>query len=528
MFVPLTPLSFKQRAVRLYGSKPCSVDGERRFTYTDFDLRTRRLAARLRAAGLQPGERVAYLAYNSEELLEGYYGVLEAGGVLLPLNVRLTPHELAYILDDAGVSFVLVDPDFVSIYESIDRLMNLRPTVIWLGATPEARDEPAYEQWIGAIDPAEVDVAAIDENALAELFYTSGTTARPKGVMLTHRSLYLPALNVLTTFPADDSEVQLHTIPLFHVNGWGVPQLLTAVGGSHVMMRKFDPVAALQLIQQEHVTRFYAVPTMMTILLNHPRIHETDLSSMRFIKIGGAPAPAEMISRAEAAFGCRVIAGYGLSETSPVITLAVPKASLAGEDDETRYRRQASTGLPLVGVELDIVDDRGNPLPWDGSSEGEIVVRSNVVMEGYWNDSDATQRAMWDGWFHTGDVATIDPEGYVLIVDRKKDIIISGGENISSVEIEKTLYECPQVLESAVIAVPDEQWGEVPLALVTVRPGASVTSEELASFCRDRLASFKVPKAFEFVDELPKGGTGKILKARLREHYWQSMAKRVN
>jgi fatty-acyl-CoA synthase len=208
--------------------------------------------------------------------------------------------------------------------------------------------------------------------------------------------------------------------------------------------------------------------------------------------------------------------------------LAVSKKSLEGEGDDTRYRRQASTGLPLIGVELDIVDDEGVPLPWDGRHEGEIVVRSNVVMEGYWNDPEGTATALRGGWFHTGDVATIDPEGYVLIVDRKKDIIISGGENISSVEIEKALYECPSVLESAVIAVPDEQWGEVPLAIVTFRPGKSATAKELESFCRERLALFKVPKRFEFVEELPKGGTGKILKARLREKYWQSLAKHVN
>lgn len=528
MFVPLTPLSFKRRAVRLYGSKLCCVDGEHRFTYLDFDLRTRSLAGSLRAAGLRPGDRVAYLSYNSFELLEGYYGVLEAGGVLLPLNIRLTPSELAFIFDDAGVSFALVDPDFARLYEGIEQEIERRPAVVWLGQPPAGRGEPSYESWIetpGAVDPI---ITVPDENAVAELFYTSGTTARPKGVMLTHRNLYLHALNVLATFPADDRDVQLHTIPLFHVNGWGVPQLLTAVGGTHVMMRKFDPLAALGLIARERVTRFYAVPTMMTMLLNHPAIDAVDLGSMKFIKIGGAPAPPDMIRQAEEAFGCLVIAGYGLSETTPVITLAVPKDSLRGEEDAFRYRRQASTGLPLVGVDLEIVDADGVPLPWDGHHEGEIVVRSNVVMEGYWNDPAGSELALRDGWFHTGDVATIDPEGYVLIVDRKKDIIISGGENISSVEIEKVLYECPAVLESAVIAVPDQVWGEVPLALVALRPGQRLTSEELAAFCRERLATFKVPKSFQFVDELPKGGTGKILKARLRAEYWQSMSKRIN
>jgi fatty-acyl-CoA synthase len=333
---------------------------------------------------------------------------------------------------------------------------------------------------------------------------------------------------LLVAVPADDRDIQLHTIPLFHVNGWGVPQLLTAVGGTHVMMRKFDPTSALELIERERVTRFYVVPTMMTLLLNHPGIADYDLSSMRFIKIGGAPAPPDMIRRAEQLFGGTVIAGYGLSETSPVITLAVPKKSLQGEDDEIRYARQASTGLPLVGVDLEIVDDAGDPLPWDGRHEGEIVVRSNVVMDGYWNDPESTAVSMRDGWFHTGDVATVDPEGYVLIVDRKKDIIISGGENISSVEIEKVLYQHPAVLESAVIAVPDEQWGEVPLAIVALRSGKTATAEDLTSFCRERLATFKVPKSFQFVDELPKGGTGKILKARLREPHWQQEAKRVH
>lgn len=528
MFVPLTPLSFKQRAVRLYGSKLCSVDGERRFTYTEFDRRTRRFASALRAHGLRTGDRVAYLAYNSSELLEGYYGVLEAGGVLLPLNIRLNPNELAYIFDDADVSFVLIDPDFLHVYEGIEQQLVRRPAVVWLGDAPANRDEPAYEHWIEAADPFEVVVSEIDENAVVELFYTSGTTARPKGVMLTHRNLYLHALNVLTTVAADDRDVQLHTIPLFHVNGWGVPQLLTAVGGTHVMMRKFDPGAALRLIEEEGVTRFYVVPTMMTMLLNHPLIGQCNLGSMRFIKIGGAPAPPDMIRRAEKAFECVVIAGYGLSETTPVITLAMPKNSLRGEDDETRYRRQASTGLPLVGVELEIVDDEGNSLPWDGKHEGEIVVRSNVVMEGYWNDPEGTAAAMRTGWFHTGDIATIDAEGYVLIVDRKKDIIISGGENISSVQIEQALYEHPAVLESAVIAAPDEQWGEVPFAIIALRAGESTTAEELTSFCHERLPSFKVPKRFEFVDELPKGGTGKILKARLREQHWQAMAKRVH
>ncbi|HEX6509800.1 MAG TPA: fatty acid--CoA ligase [Chloroflexota bacterium] len=528
MFVPLTPLSFKERAVRLYGHTLCVVDGDLRYTYGEFDRRTSCLASALRSAGLKSGDRVAYLAYNSAHLLEGYYGVLEAGGVLLPLNIRLTTEEFTYILNDAGASFVLADPDFAPLVEQIEPSFNRRPSLVWLGDVPAGRIEPEYEEWISSAPRDGSTPTEVDENGLAELFYTSGTTGRPKGVMLSHRSLYLHALNVLTAVPANDHDVQLHTIPLFHVNGWGVPQLLTAVGGTHVMMRKFDPGEALRLIEQEHVTRFYVVPTMMTMLLNHPDISRRDLSSMEFVKIGGAPASPEMIRRAELAFSCRVIAGYGLSETSPVITLAMPKHSLAFEDDEMRYRRQASTGLPLVGVEIEIVDGDGAQLPWDAKQEGEVVVRSNVVTDGYWNDPELSVSAIRDGWFHTGDMATIDPEGYVQIVDRKKDIIISGGENISSVEVELVLYEHEAVLESAVIAVPDEHWGEVPLAIVSMRPGKEATEEELIDYCRRRLAPFKVPKSVVFTEALPKGGTGKILKSRLRQPYWEGQTKQVH
>lgn len=526
MFVPLTPLSFKRRAVQLFGNRVGVVDGSERFTYAEFGQRTNRLANALLANGLQAGDRVACLAYNSYPLLEGYYGVIEAGGILLPINIRLTPDEIAYILNDAGVSYLLVDQDFVGLLESLESRLRRCPYVVWLSGRPEGRPEPMYDSWLddaSADPPPEVE---IDENAVAELFYTSGTTGRPKGVMLTHRNLYLHAMTILSRLIADESDVQLHSIPLFHVNGWGTPQYLTAVGGRHVMMRKFDPGEALRLIETEDVTRMLAVPTMLNMLLEHPDIDTRNLSSLRFINIGGAPAAPDMVRRAEAAFGCPVFAGYGLSETTPVLTVAVNKSYL--KDEEGRIERQASTGMPLLGVDLRIVDDVGNALPWDGQHEGEIVVRSNVVMKGYWGDEESTRAVLRDGWFHTGDIATVDSEGYVLIVDRKKDIIISGGENISSVEIEKVLYSHPGVLESAVVGVPDERWGEVPRALITLRADSTVTEAEILEFCRTRMAPFKAPKSVEFFTSLPKGGTGKILKARLREPYWSAQSKRVN
>jgi fatty-acyl-CoA synthase len=527
MFVPLTPLSFKRRAVQLYGSKVGVVDGDRRFTYAEFGERTQRLANALLTHGLEPGGRVAYLAYNSYPLLEGYYGVLEAGGILLPINIRLAPDEIAYILNDAGVSFLFVDGDFAPVVETILPALQRQPALVWLTARPSATAGPLYDELLAASSPSPPPEREIDENGVAELFYTSGTTGRPKGVMLTHRNLTLHALSCLVSLPVTARDVKLHTIPLFHVNGWGTPQYLTAMGGTHVMMRKFDAGEVLRLVERERVTRFLAVPTMLNMILNHPDLGTFDLSSLDLVNMGGAPCPPEMIRRAEALLGCRVFAGYGLSETTPVLTAAVDKMTLT-ETDEERVQRQATAGLPGVGIELRLAGPRDETLPWDGQTVGEITVRSNVVMHGYWRDPAATEAAIRDGWFHTGDVATIDSEGYVHIVDRAKDIIISGGENISSAEIEKALYEHPAVLESAVIPVPDEIWGEVPLALVVTRPGQTATQEELLTFCQGRLARFKVPKIIEFRETLPKGGTGKILKRELREPYWQGVEKRVH
>lgn len=528
MFVPLTPLEFKRRAVQLFGDKAGVIDGDRRFTYREFGGRTARLANALRERGLKQGDRVAYLAYNSYPLLEGYYGVLEAGGILLPLNIRLSPDEIAYILEDSGARFLLADPDFLPMICEVLPRLHPAPEIIWLGFTPEGRDEPEYEEVLGNASPEERAEPVTDENAVAELFYTSGTTGRPKGVMLTHRNLYLHALGNLIATGTQDKDVQLHTIPLFHVNGWGTPQSVTCVGGTHVMMRRFDPGEALRLIESEQVTQFYAVPTMLTMLLNHPDVGQRDLSSLRTITAGGAPIPPEMLRRTEQVLGCEVIAGYGLSETSPVLSHARTKHHLRDQSEELRITRQASTGLPVIGTEVRIVHEAGSVLPRDGEAVGEIQVRSNAVTAGYWNDDEATEAALSDGWFRTGDMATIDGEGYILIVDRKKDIIVSGGENISSVEIEKVLYEHPAVLEVAVIGVPDEQWGEVSMGLVALKPGASATADDLLAFCRQRLASFKVPQSIDFLESLPKGGTGKILKRELREPFWAGHGKRVH
>ncbi|MGH2403152.1 MAG: long-chain-fatty-acid--CoA ligase, partial [bacterium] len=477
---------------------------------------------------VKPGEVVSFMTYNTHHLLEGYYGVLQARAVLNPINIRLNPREIAYILNHAESRILCFHKDFVPMVDAMrEGLQTVRTFVVLEPDLALPFSAYEYETLLRGA-PAQAHDPVVDENEPAELFYTSGTTGKPKGVVLTHRSLYLHALFATISLRQVDDTVLLHVVPMFHVNGWGSPHTITASGGTHVMLRKIDPLEIFRLIQAERVTTVLGVPTIYNTLVNHPEIGRYDLSSLRIAVTGGAPASSVLIKAMEEKLGCEAIVGYGLTETSPVLSLARPKAHLSGESADQRRERRAKTGYAVVGVDVRVVDPQGRDVPPDGTSVGEIVARSNVVMEGYYKDPQATADAIRDGWFHTGDMATIDEEGYLLIVDRKKDIIISGGENISSVEVENTLFAHPAVFEVAVVAVPDDQWGEVPKALVVLKPGAQATETELIQFCRDRLAHFKAPKSVEFLESLPKGGTGKILKGELRERYWTGLVKRVH
>jgi fatty-acyl-CoA synthase len=520
MNLTLTPIRFMDRAKSLFGNKVGIVDGERRFTYGQFAERADRLSNALASVGVERGERIAWLGYNSHELLEAYYGVVQIPAVLLPLNIRLTPQELAYILKDSETVAVFYNRDFTPL---VDALRPQCPTVrryICIETDYEALLEGASAEFTPPED--------ITDDELAELFYTSGTTANPKGVMMTHRNLYLHALQVIGGLGVKESIVQLHTIPLFHVNGWGTPHTLTCMGARHVMTRRFDPGEVLELIQRERVTNFAMVPTMAIALINHPKLKEFDLSSLDYVAIGGAASPMELMKEVESKLGCRCYGGYGLTETVPVLTQSFIKHNLEGLPDEERWRRQAMAGYAMPGVELEIFDADDKPVPHDGVSVGEVVVRADNVMAGYWKLPEETERVMHSGWFHTGDMAIVDEEGYFLIVDRKKDIIISGGENIASIEIEKAVYSHTSVLECAVIPVPDDRWGEVPKAIVVLKPGEALTESQLIEHCRTKLPGFKTPKSIEFREALPKGGTGKILKRELREKYWQGYEKRVH
>jgi fatty-acyl-CoA synthase len=526
MFVPLTPIRCLHRALDLFPNKIGVVSGDRQFTYREFGERCGRLATALAGEGINPGDRVAYLSFNNHQLLEGYYGVIQARGVVVPLNVRLSPPELVTILNHSGARMLLFENDFAPLVEKLRPLCPDLEKYVTLNDQVSVADL-AYEDLIARGRPERADVLSFDENAVAELFYTSGSTGSPKGVMLSHRTLYLHALSVAGLMEDPKTVVDLHTIPLFHANGWGRPQSSTLLGLKQIMVRRFEPSLVFNLIQEHRATHMSLVPTMANALLNASDSDKYDLSSMRQIMIGGAAASPELIERMEKAFRCECIAGYGLTETAPVLTSARPKSIHAGSEHD-RLRRQAMAGWPIPNVQLRVVDLNMNDVPRDMKTIGEIVAFGDHVMDGYYKDPEGTAAVMSGPWFHTGDMAVWDEEGYVHIVDRKKEIIISGGENISSLEVEKAIFAHPDVFECAVVGAPDEKWGEVPAAIVVRKPGTNVTSDQLSEFLQERLGRFKLPRIIEFSDEpLPKTGTGKIRKLVLREKYWAGKAKRV-
>jgi fatty-acyl-CoA synthase len=527
MIVPLTPVRFLYRGADLFGKKVGIVSGAKRFTYAEFGGRCERLASGLQACGIKPGDRVAYLSFNNHQLLEGYYGVVMARAIVMPLNVRLTPAELIGILNHAGTRMLIFENDFAPLIDPLRKACPAIERFVTVDDKIPAADM-RYEELISAGRPERVDYTSFDENSIAELFYTSGSTGTPKGVMLSHRTLHLHGLAVATTYNPEDDPVELHTIPLFHANGWGRPQVATMLGLKQVLVRRFEPTTVFRLIQEERATSMSLVPTMANALLNAPDLGQYDFSSLKTINIGGAAASPELIERMERAFPCQVMAGYGLTETAPVATSARDKSTVVYKGDADRIHHRAMAGWPLPGCEIRVVDAHMQDVPRDMESIGEVVIRGDNVMDGYYKDPEGTAAVMTGAWLHTGDMAVWDEENYIHIVDRKKDIIISGGENISSIEVEKAIFAHPAVFECAVVAAPDATWGEIPVAFVVLKPGVKLTQDELCAFLHERIARFKMPRAVEFVEgALPKTGTGKIVKRALREKFWAGKDRRV-
>jgi fatty-acyl-CoA synthase len=369
-----------------------------------------------------------------------------------------------------------------------------------------------YERLLAAQPGTAPATPPVDERAPAELFYTSGSTGLPKGALLSHRGLYLHAVHSALTMGLSGEDVFLHTIPLFHVNGWGTPHFVTGLGGVHVLLPRFDAGEVLRLVEEHDVTRLFLVPAMARLVLDHPSRAERDVSSVRQVSIGGSAASPALLAEVEAAFGCPVICGYGMTESSPTLTRSLPKPGLPYTAEQ-----RATTGLPILGTDVRVLGDGDIEVPWDGTTVGEICARSNHVMIGYLDAPDATAAVLRDGWLRTGDLAVVDADGYITIVDRAKDLIVSGGENIASVEVEQALEAHPAVREAAVVGMPDPRWGEVPRAFVSLVDGADADEAALIAWVRDRLAPYKAPKAIVILAELPKGGTGKLQKQVLRD-----------
>jgi fatty-acyl-CoA synthase len=525
MNIPLTPLRFLRYSEQQFPRKTAVVCGDQRFTYAEFGDRVGRLAGALRGAGLKPGDRVAFLSLNCHRLLEAYFGVLEAGCILLPLNIRLAAPELTYILNDAGPAVLFLEEEFVSLVDSFRRDLHTVRTFHQLGGTPQTEwlSNQTYEQMLSSAAPHRRELMAVDEDSVAEIFYTSGTSASPKGVMLTHRNVYLHAMSIALQYQIGYEHVALHTIPLFHANGWGAAHTVTMMGGTHVMLPRFVPEEVFRLVERERVRALSLVPIMTAALVNSPARSRYDLSSLEWASVGGAASSPTLIREAEQAFGFTCFSGYGLTECSPSLANAELKPDMQCTPEE-RHVTQAMTGYPFPGCELRVVDAEDNDVPRDGVTMGEIIARSDGVMAGYWQQPEATAEAMRGGWLHTGDMAVIEENGYIRIVDRKKDIIVSGGENISSLDVEKVLVAHPDVSEVAVIPVADQKWGEVPKAIVVAKPGSRPTEAELIEFCRARLAHYKCPQSIEFCESLPKTATGKVLKRELRKKYQHGLA----
>ncbi|WP_376794539.1 acyl--CoA ligase family protein [Thermogemmatispora sp.] len=516
----LTPVSFLERSALVFPDKVAVVHGERRYTYRQFAERVWRLANQLRAAGLRKHDRVAFLSPNAPALLEAHFGVPAAGGILVAINTRLTSREIDYILKHSGSRFLFVDAELLPLVESLEL-----PGVEQVRIDDTGRPDDPYEQFLAAGSPEPPASWLEDEEETISINYTSGTTGNPKGVMYTYRGAYLNALGEVIETGMSSSSVYLWTLPMFHCNGWCFPWAVTAVGGRHVCLRKVDPGLVWDLLEQEGVTHYNGAPTVHIFIVNHPKAHRIERGVT--VTVAGAPPSPTLLAQMRR-LNMRPIHVYGLTETYGPYTVCEWHEEWSALPEEEQARLLARQGQGYVVAErARVVDDEMRDVPWDGQTMGEVLMRGNNVAKGYYENPEATEKAFAGGWFHSGDIAVWHPDGYIELRDRAKDIIISGGENISTIEVEQVVARHPAVLECAVIGIPDPTWGERPKAFVTLKPGQRATEQEIIEFCRQHLAHFKCPVAVSF-GELPKTSTGKIQKFVLREREWAGREKRIN
>jgi fatty-acyl-CoA synthase len=516
----LSPISFLKRTAYVMPDKTAVVHGERRYSYRQFDERVKRLASKLLKEGIKKHDRVAFLCPNIPALLEAHYAVPAAGGILLAINIRLNRDEITYILKHSGARFLFADGEFMPIVNGKE-LTGLKI----IRVDDSGKQDDPYELWLEGGDPDfELELPADEESPIA-LNYTSGTTGKPKGVIYTHRGAYLNALGEIIETGMDSNSVYLWTLPMFHCNGWCFTWAVTAIGGTHACLRRTDPGLIWKLLRSEGVTHFNGAPTLQIMLANDPGAAPLDKPVT--VTIAGAPPSPTLLDMLHK-LNFRPVHVYGLTETYGPITVCSWKPEWDTLPDEEQAKLRSRQGQAYITAELvRVVDENMNDVPRDGKTIGEVVMHGNNVMKEYFLQDEDTSRAFRGGWFHSGDLAVWHPDGYIELRDRLKDIIISGGENISTIEIEQAIVRHPAVLECAVVAVPDEKWGERPKAFVTLKRDARATPEDIIAFCRDQIAHYKCPASIEF-GELPKTSTGKIQKYILREKEWGAKEKRIN
>ena len=511
MRVHLTTRDFLDRAELVYGDRVGIVDepnqpapslGE--LTYREIARRGRALQAGLDALGVGEGERIAVVSHNAGRLLECLLSLPSSGRVVVPVNFRLQPEEVSYIIGHSGARVLIVDPELESSLKRVE-------------AEHRFTTGEEYEQLL-RYDTEPVPWSAPDEDATATINYTSGTTARPKGVQMTHRNEWVNAVTFGMHMQVSDRDVYLHTLPMFHCNGWGLPYTMAGLGARQVVIRKIDGAEILRRVEQHGITVMAGAPAVWNAVLDAAAEWDGEVPGRDRVRIivAGAPPPSKTIARVEAELGWEFNQIYGLTETAPLVTVNRPRAEYDDLEPEERARRLSRAGVPTVGTRLQT------------SETGEVLVRSNTVLAGYWQNPDASAEALEGGWFHTGDGGTLEDGGYLTISDRKKDVIITGGENVSSIEVEDAVFSHPAVAEVAVIGVPDEKWGEMVTAVVVLAEGQQATAEEIIAHCRQRIAHYKAPKRVEFRDEIARTATGKIQKFKLREAFWSDADRQVN
>ncbi|MCH8205179.1 MAG: long-chain-fatty-acid--CoA ligase, partial [Candidatus Hydrogenedentes bacterium] len=521
------PLSFIQRSAFVYPDKTAIVHGDKRYTYREFGERVNRLASALQKRGLRKGDRVAVLLPNIPPMLDAHFAVLLAGGMIVPINYRLAPKEVEYILNHSGATFLICDTEFSNLVSPVkDNIETVKHYIDVVDVEGFDRlGDTTYEEFLQEGSPEPFPWVIEDELEEITINYTSGTTGRPKGVVFTHRGAYLNAINETMETHMTPDTIYLWTLPMFHCNGWCFTWGVTALGGTHVCLRKFEPADVWPLIDKENVTHLNGAPVVLIALLNDPG-RPKKLDRPLTITTAGAPPSPTLIENIQA-MGATIIHVYGLTETYGPTTICAPQPDWKDRSLAEQGKLLARQGVAYIMSDpIRIVDDDMNDVPRDGKTLGEVVMTGNMVMKGYYNDPEATEEAFRGGYFHSGDVAVWHPDGYAELRDRSKDVIISGGENISSIEVEQVIYRHPAVLECAVIGVPHEKWGESPKAFITLKPGQTATQEEIVNFCRENIAHFKCPTTVDFID-LPKTSTGKIQKFILRDKEWEGKEKRI-